>query len=140
MDVRATFGDSGFKKWLNYLTLWAARPVLRTTFEQYLIAFYSRLETTSGVLSIRFVGPVVADNCVKFGDPRLNLSREIHLKPSSDEAFSTEVDNSDVISGAYVGQFGMDVPVKFRDSSSIASQDIRPRSCRKRHFRRFYQL
>ena len=32
---------------------------------------------TSNVLSSKFVGPVIPDNRVKFGDPRINLSREI---------------------------------------------------------------
>ena len=33
-------------------------------------------------------GPVVPDNCVKFGDHRLNLSREIHLKPFNSQTAS----------------------------------------------------
>ena len=49
----------------------------RVTFVQYLIAFCSRQELMSDIISVRFVEPVVADNCVKFGDHRLNHSREI---------------------------------------------------------------
>ena len=51
--------------------------VLRTTFVQYLFAFCSRPETTSEVISGRFGGPIVPETHVKFGDPRLNPSREI---------------------------------------------------------------
>ena len=36
-----------------------------------------------------------------------------------------------------VGQVGMDVPVKFGDSSSNGSRDIQQRSGRMRHFRPF---
>ena len=35
------------KQWQNYLTLWTARSVLRSTFVQYLISFCSRPEVTS---------------------------------------------------------------------------------------------
>ena len=51
-------------------------PVLRT-FAQYLIAFCSRLETASDVISGRFVGSIICDEDVKFHDPHLNHSREI---------------------------------------------------------------
>ena len=40
----------------------------------------------------------------------------------------------DVISGANVGQVGVDVPVKFGDSSSNSSRDIEQRSRMMRHF------
>ena len=50
---------------------------LRISFVQYLVAFCSRPEVTSDVMSNRFVGPVVPDNRVIFGDPGLNLSQEI---------------------------------------------------------------
>ena len=46
----------------------------------------------------------------------------------------------DVISGADVGQVGMNVPVKFGDSSSNGSRDIQQRSRRMRHFRPFSEL
>ena len=41
------------------------------------IAFGSRIEVISGVISSTFVGPIVPDKHVKFCDPRLNRSREI---------------------------------------------------------------
>ena len=53
------------------------RTRLRITFVQYLIAFSSGPEVTSNAISGKFVGPVVSDNHVKFGDPRSNLSPEI---------------------------------------------------------------
>ena len=67
-------------QWPNYFTLWSATPILGITFVQYLIAFCSRPEENSDVTSSKFVGPVVPDNHVKFGDPRLILSREIPPK------------------------------------------------------------
>ena len=70
-------GIAWVKQWPNYLTLWPARPVLRITFVQYFIAFCSRPEVMSDVISGRFVGPAIPDNRVKFSDSRLNLSREI---------------------------------------------------------------
>ena len=65
------------KQWWKYLTLWLARHVLRITFVQDLIAFFSRPEVTSDVIYGRFVVPVVYDNRLNFGDHRLNRSREI---------------------------------------------------------------
>ena len=65
------------KQWPKYLTLWPAGHILRLTFLLYLIAFCSWPEVMSDVISGRFVGPVVPDNRVKFGDPRTNRSREI---------------------------------------------------------------
>ena len=50
--------------------------VLRT-FAQYLIAFCSRLEEASDVISCSFVGLTFPDDCVKCRDPRLNRSEEI---------------------------------------------------------------
>ena len=44
----------------------------------------------------------------------------------------------DVISGVSVGQVGLDVPVKFGDSTSNGSQDISQRNRRIRHFRPFF--
>ena len=43
----------------------------------YSIAFCSRPEEASYVISINFIGPIVPDKCMKFRDPRLNRSREI---------------------------------------------------------------
>ena len=80
--------NRGKQQWPNYFTHWPTGPVLRNTFVQYLIAFCSRLEVMSDVISGRCVRPVVPDNRVKFGDRRLNLSREIPLKPY-EEAIST---------------------------------------------------
>ena len=65
------------KQWPKYSTLWPAGPVLRITLVQNLIAFCSRPEVTCDVISGSFVGPVVPDNRVKFGDARLNCSQEI---------------------------------------------------------------
>ena len=59
------------------MTLCPAGPVLRITFGQNLIAFCSRPEETSDVISGIFVGLVVSDDCMKFGDLRINLSRDI---------------------------------------------------------------
>ena len=66
----------------------AGRPVLRTTFVQHLIAFCSRPEVTCDVMFDRSVEPVVPKNCLKFGEPGLNLSREI-LPEASEAAFLT---------------------------------------------------
>ena len=44
---------------------------------QYLIAFGSRLEKASSVISVIFVVPIVLDKRVKFRDPQLNRYREI---------------------------------------------------------------
>ena len=51
------------------MTLWPAGPVLRT-FALYLIAFCSRPEIASDVISGKFLDPVVQDKSVKFHDPR----------------------------------------------------------------------
>ena len=73
------------KQWPNYLTHWPPSPVLRISFVQYLIAFCSQPEVTSDIISSRFVGQVVPDNRVKFGDPpRLSHSGEI--PPEASEA------------------------------------------------------
>ena len=77
MGVRATFGESGLNSGQIICPGQTTGPVLRTTFVQYLIAFCSRLEATSAVISDRFVGTVVPGNHVKFGDHRLNFSQEI---------------------------------------------------------------
>ena len=50
--------------------------VLRT-FVQYLMAFCSRPEAASDIISGRFARPIVLDKCVNFRDPSLNRSREI---------------------------------------------------------------
>ena len=50
---------------------------VQCTFVQYLIAFCSRPEAASDVLSGRFVSPIVPDKCEKFSDPHLNHSGAI---------------------------------------------------------------
>ena len=44
---------------------------------QYLAAFYNQPERASDVISGTLVRQIVLEKCVKFGPPRLNLSREI---------------------------------------------------------------
>ena len=88
------------------------------------------------------MGPVILDNRVKFGYPRLNLSREIPPEAVWGGifysfflcSFRPEV-GRDVISGSNVGQFGVDVPVKLGDASPNVSPDIQRRSRLMRHFR-----
>ena len=50
------------------------------TFVRYFIAFCSRLEADSVVMSGEFVEPIVSDKQVMFGGPRPNRSREIPPK------------------------------------------------------------
>ena len=87
----------------------------------------------SDVLSGRFVGPLVPDNRVNFGDPRLNSSREIPPKAVGGGIFDRFVNSdhckpevvSDVISGVFVEPRGVKVAVKLSDSRSNCSRDIR---------------
>ena len=65
------------------------------------------------------MGPVIPDNRVKFGDPRINLSQEIPPEAAGGGIFDCFFHCSfrlkvvrDVISGANAGQVGMDGPVK----------------------------
>ena len=64
------------------------------------------------------MGPVVPDNHVKFGDPRVNLSREIPFEAvifgrfSNVDSFRPEAD-CDVISLVVVDPTGMKARVKF---------------------------
>ena len=74
---------------------------------------------------------VIPDNRAKFSDLRINLFREIPPETVRSGIFSffrcsfrPEVVR-DVISGPNVGWVGMDVPVKFGDSRSNRSRDIR---------------
>ena len=77
MDVRVNFGDSLLNNgWPNYSTHCRLYPFLRTSV-QYLIAFCSRPEAASDVISGRFVRLAVPDKYVKFHGRRLNRSREI---------------------------------------------------------------
>ena len=60
------------------LWLWTLSGQTRfATFVQYLIAFCSRPEALSDVISSRFVRPIVLNKCLKFCDPCLNHFREI---------------------------------------------------------------
>ena len=52
MDVRSMSGESGLNSG-RIIDSWPAGPVLRITFVQYLTAFCSRPEATSGVISSR---------------------------------------------------------------------------------------
>ena len=116
------------KQWLNNKTLWPAGAVLRTTFMQCLIAFYSRSEATSEVISDRQIceASCPRQRC-EIGDPRLYLFREIPPEAVGSGIFDRllnfdncqpEVD-SDVISGVVIK------PVKGSDSRSNRSRDIR---------------
>ena len=53
-----------------------AGPFFRS-FVHNLIAFCSRLEATSDIISGRFVSQIVPDKRVTFGDSRSNCSRDI---------------------------------------------------------------
>ena len=83
------------------------------TFLQYLIAFFSRREAASDVISSRFVGLIVLD--------KRNLTRNcrrLHFRPFFRGNFQPEVVSA-VISSVAVEYVGMDVRVKFGDSRSI---------------------
>ena len=54
-------------------------PALRT-FVRYLIAFCSRQEAASDVVSGPFVRPIVPDKLINYRDPRLNRCQEIRRK------------------------------------------------------------
>ena len=54
---------------------------------QYLIAFYSRPEADSGVISGRFVRLIVPDKCLKYCNPYLNLSGEIRPEAIGGDIF-----------------------------------------------------
>ena len=77
--------------------------------------------------------PVVRDAPVKFHDPRLNRSQEIEHVPVGGDILDRffNFDNcqpevaSDLISCMAVQYVGVDVCVKFGDSRSNRSQDIR---------------
>ena len=68
---------SGIGEYLTRRARPAGRPVSRVTFVTYLVTFCSRLEAPSDVLWSVCVGLVIPDKRLKFGDPRLNPSREI---------------------------------------------------------------
>ena len=54
---------------------------------QNLIAFCSRLEAASDVISGRFMRPIVPDKNVKFCDPRLNYSGKIRCETIAGSIF-----------------------------------------------------
>ena len=91
-------------------------------FVQYLIAFRSRPEVSSDVISSANVRQHGVNAPVKFGDFSSNASRDIQERSPSDWAFS-HFDNcqpeevSDVISGMVNQDIGMDVCANFGDSS-----------------------
>ena len=73
MDVRAKFGD--YRLSCSQIIRLLATP---EHFVQYLIAFGSRPEAASEIIICSvFVGQIVSDKLVKFGDPGTNHSREI---------------------------------------------------------------
>ena len=75
---------------------------------EYLIAFRSRPETASDVISCKVVGPIVLDKSLKFRDPCLNRSRQFCRYN-----FRSEVDN-DIISSVAVDSYVcIDAHVKF---------------------------
>ena len=89
------------------------------------------LEEDSDVMSDEFVKPTVPDKCVKFRNPRLNVLEKFDPKPPEAifrvffrDDFRPDV-FSDVISFLAVDQVGMDVRIKFGDSRSNRSRDIR---------------
>ena len=92
MNVLATFGESGLQ-WPNYSTL-PGRPVLRITFVQYLIAFCTRPDATSDVVSGVAYRPIGVMVHAKFNDSRSNRSRDIRLPQ-----FVTNVDDNDKNAG-----------------------------------------
>ena len=74
-------------RWPNYAASVLAAPVLRTIV-QYLIAFCSRPETASDIISGRLVGPIVHDKHVNFLSIAKTVIEKFHMKPSG-AAFST---------------------------------------------------
>ena len=86
LDARAKCGYSRLNNG-RFIQLWLTGPVLRT-FMQYLMAFCSRQETASDVVSGRFVGPFVHDQQVNFVILAKTVLEKFHPKPS-DAAFTT---------------------------------------------------
>ena len=82
--------------------------------------------SNSDVISSGFLRPVVPDKHMKFGDPRLNLSRDISPEAVGGVIFGLflNVDkyqlevNSDVIYDVFIDPIGVKVHVKFGDSQS----------------------
>ena len=82
-------------------------------------------------MSGRFVGPILSDKPVKFGDPRFNLSREIPPETVRGGIFDGFLSGylpevvSAVISGIIIDPTCLKDPVKFGNSRSNRSRDIR---------------
>ena len=96
---------------------------------QYLVAFCNRPEGAGDVISCRFVGKIVLEKCVKFGDPCLNHSREILPEAIGSGIFDSFsllllIDN-DVLSGVALDRFGVGVDVRLGDPRSNGSRYIR---------------
>ena len=68
------------KQWLKLFDSFPARHILRLTFVQYLIAFCSREEAASDVVSGRFVRLIVPDEGAEFCDPHFNRSGELQFE------------------------------------------------------------
>ena len=124
--VYVKFGDSALNSG-QIIQLFACCTLLHT-FVQYIFAFCSRPGTSSDIISRRFWGSIVPDKPVKFRGPRFNSSREmpppVAFSTVFQDNFRTEV-VSDVISGFDVGPVDMDIAVKFDDSMSNRSRDLR---------------
>ena len=78
MDARTKCGDSMLNS-SRISRLFAGRTVLRACVK-YLIAFWSRQEAASEVISSRFTWQIVPNKCITLSDPRLNRSGEIRRK------------------------------------------------------------
>ena len=102
MAVRAQFGDRPHKN----------GPVLCTFVQYLIIAFCSRPETASDVISAKFVGPIVHDKPVKFLDFPLNGSREIPTQAVGGVIFWYFATGSEVISSAVEDAAGVDALVQ----------------------------
>ena len=122
MDVPAKFSDYRFNSGDSV----AGRTRLMH-FAQYSIAFCSRPETASDVITDRFVRPIVLDKYVKCRDLCFNHSREIAPETVGSGIFDSffairpEV-VSGVIYGAAIGWVGMNILVKFGDCRSNRSR------------------
>ena len=129
-DVRAKCSVSRLENDRIIRLFGRSDPFYAILYSRYLIAFCSRPEAATDVISGKFLELVATcHKRVKFGAPGSNCSREI--PPDALEGgismvfvddFRLEVD-SDVISGTNEAQVGMDVPVKFDDSRLNRSRD-----------------
>ena len=99
----------------------------------HLFAVLNCPEAAIGVISSRFVGPIVHYERVNFRYPRLSRSGEIQPKAVGCGTFgrSSNFDNcrpevaDDVISGAILDYVGVDVQARFGDSRLNSDQIIR---------------